>query len=87
MSHSSIKQAVLLYCYAIRVDQATKTGNMRVIPEKKRTNDRMLMTDVILECKTANAYSAAKWRDTQEHEIRTGYTKPHRRSGRKRKRS
>ncbi|MBQ9240231.1 MAG: YqaJ viral recombinase family protein [Duodenibacillus sp.] len=48
------------------------SGNVRVIPEEKRTSDRMLTTDVILECKTANAYSASEWGDTQEHEIRTG---------------
>lgn len=48
------------------------SGNVRVIPEEKRTSDRMLTTDVILECKTANAFSASEWGETQEHEIRTG---------------
>ncbi len=55
------------------------SDNVRVIPKEKRTSDRMLTTDVILECKTANAYSASEWSDTQEHEIRTGGLRPGRR--------
>ena len=47
-------------------------GNVRVIPEDKREDGRMLTTDVILECKTANAFAASEWGETQEHEITTG---------------
>lgn len=44
-------------------------GTVRVLPEEKRTDGRMLTTDVILECKTAHAFSADKWGPSQEDEI------------------
>lgn len=42
-------------------------------PESKWSNKGlMLTTDTILECKTANAFAASEWGESQEEEIRLG---------------
>lgn len=49
------------------------SGNVRVLDEAKQAETgRMLTTDAILECKTASAFIAGAWGDTQEYEIIRG---------------
>lgn len=49
------------------------SGNVRVLSEDKQAElGRMLTTDAILECKTASAFVASDWGDSQEHEIQSG---------------
>lgn len=48
-------------------------GNVRVQDEAKQIETgRLLTTDAILECKTANAFISDQWGDTQEFEIVRG---------------
>lgn len=48
-------------------------GRVFVLDEQaKKETGRQISTDTILECKTANSFSAHLWGETQEHEIKAG---------------
>lgn len=51
------------------------SGNVRVIEDADKiaaSGGRRITTNAILECKTAHAFTASDWGDTQEYEIATG---------------
>ena len=47
------------------------SGNVRAVKDPKEGKP-VVTTDAILECKTASAFSAALWGDSQEDEIKAG---------------